>query len=120
MFGDRPYPHEVVLLLTVGFLVDILLFFLFFFVVFIIVTSHLGRILQEQLLGLLVLAVLKMTIQLRRLVILPMGWASVETPLRCSPEQPCSPHEGEGDPPGLPRLPLGRREPVVVEGCSWC
>jgi hypothetical protein len=45
MFGDRPYPHEVVLLLTVGFLVDILLFFLFFFVVFIIVTSHLGRIL---------------------------------------------------------------------------
>jgi hypothetical protein len=48
LFGDRPYPHEVVLLFTVGFLVDVLffffffflffLFFFFFFVVFIIVT----------------------------------------------------------------------------------
>jgi hypothetical protein len=40
MFGDRPYPHEVVLLFTVGFLVDVLLFlfFLFFVVVFINVT----------------------------------------------------------------------------------
>jgi hypothetical protein len=37
MFGDRPYPHEVVLLFTVGFLVDVLLLFFFFFV-FIIVT----------------------------------------------------------------------------------
>jgi flagellar biogenesis protein FliO len=34
MFGDRPYPHEVVLLFTVGFLIDVLLllFFFFFFV----------------------------------------------------------------------------------------
>jgi hypothetical protein len=36
MFGDRPCPHEVVLLFTVGFLIDVLL--LFFFVVFTIVT----------------------------------------------------------------------------------
>jgi hypothetical protein len=40
MFGDRPYPHEVVQLFTVGFLVDVLLLLLFFFFyfVFIIVT----------------------------------------------------------------------------------
>jgi hypothetical protein len=39
MFGDRPYPHEVVLLFTVGFLVGVLLLlFFFFFVAFIIVT----------------------------------------------------------------------------------
>jgi hypothetical protein len=37
MFGERPYPHEVVLLFIVGFLFDVLLF-LFFFVVFIIIT----------------------------------------------------------------------------------
>jgi hypothetical protein len=37
MFGDRPYPYDVVLLFAVGFLVDVLLFL--FFVVFIIVTE---------------------------------------------------------------------------------
>jgi hypothetical protein len=27
-----------------------------------------------------------------------------------------SPHEGDGDPQGLPLLPLGRHEPTVAEG----
>jgi hypothetical protein len=34
MFGYMPYPHEVILLFTIGFLVDNL--FLFFFIVIII------------------------------------------------------------------------------------
>jgi hypothetical protein len=36
MFGDRLKPHEVVLLNTIGFFVDVLLV-IFFFVIFIIV-----------------------------------------------------------------------------------
>jgi hypothetical protein len=35
MFGDRPYPHKVVLLFTIVFLVDVIFFFI---IVFIIVT----------------------------------------------------------------------------------
>jgi hypothetical protein len=38
MFGDRPKPHEVVLLHTVGFFVDVLIVIFFVVVVFIIVT----------------------------------------------------------------------------------
>jgi type II secretory pathway component PulF len=36
--GDMPYPHEVILLFTVGFLVEVLLLLLLFFFFFIIVT----------------------------------------------------------------------------------
>jgi hypothetical protein len=38
MFGDRPKPHEVVLLHTVGFFVDVLIVIFFIVIVFIIVT----------------------------------------------------------------------------------
>jgi hypothetical protein len=37
MFGDRPKPHEVVLLNTVGFFVDVLLVIFFVVVIFIII-----------------------------------------------------------------------------------
>jgi hypothetical protein len=49
MFGDRPYPHEVILVFTVSFLVDVLLFFFlfFFFVVFIIVTRVIWVVASE-------------------------------------------------------------------------
>jgi hypothetical protein len=66
----------VVLLFIVVFIVDIFLIFFFFVVVFIIIT-RVARVVASRSrgLGLLVLAVLKLTIQLRRLVILPTGWA---------------------------------------------
>jgi hypothetical protein len=38
MFGDRPKPHEVVLLNTVGFFVDVLLVIFVVVVIFIIIT----------------------------------------------------------------------------------
>jgi hypothetical protein len=37
MFGDRPKPHEVVVLNTVGFFVNVLIVIFFFVVIFIIV-----------------------------------------------------------------------------------
>jgi hypothetical protein len=66
----------VVLLFIVGFFVVVLLLLLFFFVVFIIVTKVVQVIASRgQGLGLLMLAVLKIMIQLRRLGILPTRWA---------------------------------------------
>jgi hypothetical protein len=62
----------------------------------------------------------EMMLQLQKLVILTMGWVSPESPLSRPPESLRYPHKGDGDPQGLPLLPLGRQESVVAEGCSWC
>jgi hypothetical protein len=89
MLSDRPYPNEVVLLLIVGFLIVVLLFFFFF-----IILSAITRIIRIILSSYesygssssLVLAVMKMKIQLQSLVILTMGWVSPKSPLSCPPE----------------------------------
>jgi hypothetical protein len=99
MFSDRPYPHKVVLMLFIGFLIVVIFLFFFIIVIFIIVTRIIWIVASRgRGLALLVLVVLKMTLQLQRLVILPMGWTLAETPLSCPPEQLHSPQEGDGDP----------------------